>query len=52
LVLAALLAAGSAAGGLGLSLRLDWPAGASIVLVSSAVFTVAAVGRVLVARRT
>ena len=33
LVLAALLAAGSAAGGLGLSLGLDWPAGASIVLV-------------------
>jgi manganese/iron transport system permease protein len=45
LVLAGVLAAGSAAGGLLLSLRLDWPAGASIVLVSSAVFAAAALGR-------
>jgi manganese/iron transport system permease protein len=47
LVLSALLAAGSAAGGLALALGIDWPAGASIVLVSSAVFAVAAGLRVL-----
>jgi len=45
--LAALLAAGSAAGGLMLALQLDWPAGASIVLVSSAAFAVAVVIRSL-----
>ncbi|MBI5380426.1 MAG: metal ABC transporter permease [Opitutae bacterium] len=45
LALAAMLAAGSAAGGLGLALWRDWPAGASIVLVSSAVFALAAAGR-------
>ena len=39
------LAAGSACGGLALSLGLGWPAGASIVLVSSGVFAVAAVPR-------
>lgn len=40
LALAALLAAGSAAGGLLLALQLNWPAGASIVLASSALFAV------------
>jgi manganese/iron transport system permease protein len=42
LVLSVLLAASSAAGGLGLALSLDWPAGASIVLVSCAVFAATA----------
>jgi manganese/iron transport system permease protein len=47
LVLAVLLAAGSAAGGLGLALHLNWPVGASIVLVSSAVFAAAAATRAI-----
>ena len=38
LALSALFAAGSAAAGLGVALALNWPAGASIVLVSSALF--------------
>lgn len=42
LVLSAVFAAGSAAGGLALALVLDWPAGASIVIVSSALFAVSA----------
>jgi manganese/iron transport system permease protein len=42
LVLSIALAAASAAGGLGLALGLNWPVGASIVLVSSAAFTAAA----------
>jgi manganese/iron transport system permease protein len=45
--LAMLLAAVSAAGGLLLALSLNWPAGASIVLVSSAVFVAAAILRTL-----
>jgi len=41
LLLSVLFAAGSAAGGLGLALRCDWPVGASIVLVSGVVFAAA-----------
>ena len=45
LALTVLLAAGSAAGGLALAMGLDWPAGASIVLVSSGMFAAAAIVR-------
>lgn len=40
LIMSTLFAAGSAAAGLGLALLLNWPAGASIVIVSSALFAV------------
>ncbi|MFA5266322.1 MAG: metal ABC transporter permease [Opitutaceae bacterium] len=51
LFLSIFLAALSSAGGLGLAIVLQWPAGASIVLASTAVFLLSAVWRALAPRR-